>query len=287
MVGAILGFSSMAVAGRNLTGNLTTFEIMTWRSAIAFVTIVCVALWSGRTREIHTRALGLHLGRNVAHFAGQNLWLFALSLIPLSQLFALEFSTPIIVAIGASLFLRERLPPNRIIAALAGFIGILIVARPFGGDGFAPGLIAALLCAFGFAGSILFTKRLTQTGYVSVLNILFWLSTMQFVLGVICGLADGQLGMPTFADWPWVVVIALAGLGAHFSLSTALSLAPASIVSPMDFLRLPLIAVIGAIFYGESIEWTVFLGAAIIFGANYFNIVSESRPPRSAQPAKL
>lgn len=280
MMGAVVGFSSMAVAGRQLTSGLDTFEIMTYRSIIGLVTVVVLAFASGTLKDIKAQSLHLHLGRNLSHFMGQNLWLFALTLIPLAQLFALEFSYPILVALGAAVFFGERLRPLRVASFVFGFIGILIVARPFGAAGLSIGLLAAIACAFGFAGSALFTKKLTQTARVTRPAILFWLSLMQLAMGLICAGIDGQIELPAAEHLPWIAVISLAGLGAHFCLTTALSLAPASIVTPIDFLRLPLIALVGMVLYNEGLDIYVFIGAAIIFASNYINIVSETRKVR-------
>ncbi|MCA0045012.1 DMT family transporter [Celeribacter litoreus] len=277
MSGALAGFSSMAVAGRALAANLDTFEILGYRSFFGLLIVLSVTIAQRRYRELRPKAMWLHFGRNVGHFAGQNLWLFALTLIPMAQLFALEFSYPILVGLGATLFLGEKMTPLRAGTSVMGFIGILVVARPFTGDGLSIGLLAAMACAFGFAASALFTKRLTLTAHVSVLSIMFWMVLIQLGFGILCAGFDGDVAIPTLRDLPWVLVVAVSGLGAHFCLTTALSLAPASIVTPIDFLRLPIIAVIGMLFYAESLDFFVFLGAAIIFSANYFNILAEAR----------
>ncbi|WP_321363933.1 DMT family transporter [uncultured Celeribacter sp.] len=277
MSGALLGFSSMAVAGRQLAGHLDTFEILGYRSLIGLMIVLTIAVTQGRLRECRASAMPLHIGRNLGHFAGQNLWLYALTLIPMAQLFALEFSYPILVGLGATIFLGEKMTPTRAFTSALGFAGILIVARPFGADGLSIGIFAAMACAFGFAASALFTKKLTLTAHVSVLGIMFWMVTLQLGFGFVCALADGDMALPRLIDLPWVTVVAVAGLGAHFCLTTALSLAPASVVTPIDFLRLPIIAVIGMMFYGEGLDGLVFLGAAIIFSANYINILAENR----------
>ncbi|WP_417275254.1 DMT family transporter [Celeribacter halophilus] len=276
MSGALLGFSSMAVAGRQLAGHLDTFEILGYRSFIGLLIVLAIGIAQRRLKEFRPKAMALHVGRNLGHFAGQNLWLYALTLIPMAQLFALEFSYPILVGLGATVFLGEKMTPTRAMTSALGFIGILIVARPFGGA-LSVGLVAAMLCALGFAASALFTKRLTLTAHVSILGIMFWMVTLQLGFGLVCALADGHAVLPRWIDLPWVTVVAVSGLGAHFCLTTALSLAPASIVTPIDFLRLPVIAVIGMVFYGESLDIWVFLGAAIIFSANYINILAENR----------
>lgn len=267
----------MAVSGRALSPALDTFEILAYRSAIGVFTVVVCILIMGNRSAFQPRAMRLHFGRNVAHFLGQNLWLYALTLIPLAQLFALEFSYPILVALGAALFMGERLSPLRVVTSIVGFIGVLVVAQPFGEATVGLGLIAAIACAFGFAGSALFTKQLTQKARVSASAVLFWLSVMQLGMGVVCAMLDGHMAWPDAALLPWLIVYALAGLGAHLSLTMALSLAPAAVVIPIDFLRLPLIAIIGALFYAEHTGLATYLGALLIFGANYVNILTEKR----------
>lgn len=275
MIGSISGFSVVAVAGRALAGGLDTFEVMLYRSLVGVAVLVAAAVALGKTEDLRPRHFGVHLLRNVMHFAGQNLWLYALSLITLAQLCALEFSYPILVALTAPLLLGERLTKVRVGAALVGFAGILIVARPFGAGGFSVGLLAALLCAVGFAGAAIVTKKLTRR--TSVLAILFWLTVMQSAFGLICAGLDGAVALPAGAALPWVLAIGIGGLGAHLCLTKALSLAPASIVTPIDFLRLPLLAVIGSLFYAEALDLWVLVGGAVIFAANLINIRTETR----------
>lgn len=275
MIGSIAGFSAVAIAGRALRHHLTTFEVMAWRSLVGLAIVCLVALATGQARQISPRRLDLQLGRNLVHFAGQNLWLFALPLIPLAQLFALEFSYPILVALAAPLVLGERMTPVRALSAAVGFLGVMIVARPFGAGGLSIGLLAALACAFGFAGAALFTKRLTRT--VPILSILYWLTFMQMVMGFAIAAFDGQVHAPGAAALPWVLVIGISGLVAHYSLTKALSLAPATVVVPIDFLRLPIIALIGWAFYAEPFDPWVIAGGAIILGANLSNIRADAR----------
>ncbi|MGC8202376.1 DMT family transporter [Aliiroseovarius sp. PTFE2010] len=273
MMGAVGGFSSMAIAGRQLGGQLDTFEIMAYRSVIGFGIVLALGWATGALRSVNSAHLQLHFWRNVFHFTGQNLWFFAVAIIPLAQVIALEFTAPILVVLLAPMVLGDRLTRLNVITALIGFCGILIVARPFGAGALSPGLIAAALCAWGFAGSILFTRKLTQKGDVTVTCVLFWLTLMQMVFGFACAGLDGDMTLPSLPTAGWLVVVGMGGLVAHFCLTTALSLAPPAIVSPIDFVRLPLIALLGAAIYGEALEWPVLLGAAIIFGANYANIL--------------
>jgi len=274
MIGAIVSFSSMAVAGRAVSFEHDTFELMLYRSLVGLTVVLVVGGWSGTLRQITRRHMGWHFSRNISHFAGQNLWFYAITVAPLAQVFALEFTSPLWVTILAPFFLGERLTRTRALAAILGFIGILIVARP-GVNALSPGLIAAGVAAIGFAGSAVFTRRLTRSETITC--ILFYLTSMQAVFGLIGAGYDGDISLPSAATLPWLVMIGFAGLIAHFCLTKALSLAPATVVIPIDFTRLPLIALIGMAFYAEPLDAFVFLGAAVIFGANFMNVRAEAR----------
>ncbi|MBT8415017.1 MAG: DMT family transporter [Boseongicola sp.] len=277
MTGAIFSFSSMAVAGRAINHELDTFEMMMFRSFIGLTIIIIIGFSTGKIHEVSTDRLGLHMIRNLSHFAGQNLWFYALGLISLAQVFALEFTSPIWIMILAALLLGERLTKPRIAALALGFAGALLVARP-GAGGDPVGLMIAALAAIGFAGSIVCTKMLTRTE--TIFCILFWLTAMQAVFGIIAAGFDGDIAWPSATSWPWVTMIALAGLLAHTCLTNALSVAPATVVTPMDFIRLPVIAVVGVAFYNEPLDPLVFVGAALIFGGNYLNIWFEQKRSR-------
>ncbi|MEM9602247.1 MAG: DMT family transporter [Pseudomonadota bacterium] len=274
MVGAMLSFSLMAVAGRELAGQHDTFEIMLYRSLIGLVVVVVIARASGTLDQVRTQRFGLHVARNAFHFAGQNLWFFAVGFIPLSQLFAFEFSTPLWGALFAPLVIGERWTRTRLLACGLGFVGILIVARPDSVSLSWPTLAAAT-CALGFAGAFLLTKRLSRTE--SITCILFWLTVIQAVFGVVFVFWDGTITWPSAATAPWVVAVGLCGLLAHFSITKALKLAPATMVMPLDFMRLPLIATVGFLLYGEPLLLSVFAGSAIIFYANWLNVRAEQR----------
>ncbi len=274
MLGAIGSFSAMAVAGRELGPILDTFEIMMYRSFFGVIIVVALAFGSGTWREIKTDALGLHFIRNIAHFAGQNLWFYAVTVIPMAQLFALEFTSPLWVIVLAPFILGERMTRVRVTAAVMGFIGILIVARP-DMDGINSGMIAAASCAIFFALVAMFTKRLTRSQ--SITCILFYLTVMQLVFGIICAGYDGDIALPGWSNMPLLVLIGICGLVAHFCITKALTIAPATVVVPIDFARLPIIAIVAMLFYGEALDIWVFVGAVIIFAGNYFNIWHETR----------
>jgi drug/metabolite transporter (DMT)-like permease len=274
MLGALVAFSAMAVAGRAVVPELDSFELMMYRSFIGLGLILVIGKVFGKLKEVRTENLKLHTLRNLGHFTGQNLWFTALPLIPLAQLFALEFTSPIWVVVFAVLFAGEKITGLRVLAVALGFVGALIVARP-GLEGDAFGLMLAAASAIGFAISIVTTRVLTRSE--TIFGILFWLTALQAIFGVITTGWDGDIAWPSLAIWPWVVLVGIAGLVAHTCLTNALAVAPATIVTPMDFMRLPAIAVIGALFYNEAINVWVLLGAVVIFAGNYLNIWSQTR----------
>ncbi len=277
MIGAISSFTLMAVAGRTVSVELDTFEIMLFRSLTGIVIVVGIATAKGKLSQIGRSRLGLHATRNIFHFAGQNLWFYAITVIPLAQVFALEFTTPIWVILLSPLILGERITSVGLVSAAIGFLGILIVARPDPAN-ISWGLMAAAGCAVFFALTAIFTRKLTQTETIT--TILFYLTVMQAVFGLVCAGIDGDLAVPSATALPWVVLIGCAGLMAHFCLTKALSIAPASIVMPIDFVRLPTIAIVGMVLYHEPIEIWIFVGAALIFAANYLNISAAVRSAR-------
>ena len=274
MTGAITSFSSMAVAGRELNMMHDTFEVMFYRSLVGICVVVLILSVSRKWHQITTKRLGVHGIRNVLHFTGQNLWFYAVTVIPLAQVFALEFTQPIWVILLSPLLLRERLTVIRVTSALIGFAGILIVARP-GATTLSPGVIAAGLSAIFFALTAISTRSLTRTASIGC--IMFWLTVMQAVLGFTASAFDGDITLPSARTAPFLLLIGLAGLLAHYCITNALAIASATVVVPFDFARLPTIAIVGMILYHEPLDhWTLF-GAAVIFAGIFLNVWSENR----------
>jgi drug/metabolite transporter (DMT)-like permease len=276
MAGAISSFTLMAVAGREAQAEMNSFELMAWRSAIGFLIVLALVLRSAAgLAQVRSAVPGLHVLRNMFHFAGQNLWFWALTAIPLAQVVALEFTSPIWVVLLAPVLLGEPLTLRKTLAAGIGFAGVLVVAQP-GVASVGWGHAAGLLAAVGFAVNLIYTRRLMA--HDSVLCVLFWMTLSQGLMGLALG-APGGIPLPSAEVLPWLVIVGVTGLSAHFSLTSALANAPATIVGPMDFLRLPVIAAVGAFVYDEPIVAAVFIGAAMIFAANLVNLLGPRKPP--------
>jgi drug/metabolite transporter (DMT)-like permease len=277
MAGAITSFSLLAVAGRAVSPALDTFEIMLFRSGMGVIVMVSILVAQGRLAVARPRRVPLHVARNLVHFAGQNLWFYALTVLPLAQVFALEFTSPLWVILLAPFLLGERLTAQGLIAGLIGFAGVLVVARPTFGN-LDPGLLAAAACAVCFAVTSMLTKRLTRTQPVSA--ILFWLNVMQLAFAALIVGWDGEVPEPTWSQVPWLLLIGVTGLAAHWCLTSALDSAPASVVMPLDFARLPVIAVVGWAFYGEVLDPLILVGAALILCGNLLTLRRNDRSPQ-------
>ena len=266
MMGAVVSLLAMAVAGRELAAEISVFEIMFFRNSICLTIICLLLLYHGR-RLLVTRRLGLHLIRNICHFFAQAGWYFGLAILPLAEVFAIEFTAPIWTAILAAIFLSERLTGQRGLGICLGFAGILIILRPGLGI-FDPAALAVLGAAVGFAATFVITKSLTASD--APLTILFYMNLIQLPLGMAPALLDWVT--PSTQLWPWVAVTGLAGLGTHYCFARAFALADAGVVAPIDFIRLPLAGVIGYFFYQEGLDLAVILGAAVILIGNLLNI---------------
>jgi drug/metabolite transporter (DMT)-like permease len=267
---------AMAVGGRELAGAISTFQILFFRSLIGLA-VISLLLWRAGWARARTRRPGLHLLRNLAHFGGQFGWFYGLGFIPLAEVFAIEFTTPIWTALWAALLLGERFSGPRLAAVGLGVAGLLLILRP-GLESVHPAALAVLASAVCYALSHTLTRRLAQVD--SPLAILFYMTVIQLPLGLLPSLADWRWPSPEL--WPWLAVVGLAALSAHYCLARALALADATVVVPLDFLRLPLIAVVGALFYGEPLAPIVLAGAGLMLLGNWINLRAEGR--RRAAP---
>ncbi len=274
MFGMVVSLSLLAIAARELGDRHNPMELQVVRHGISLLILLPFMARAG-FRPMRTNNLKLQLFRNLSHFAATIGWYAAVTMLPLAEVFAIEFTTPVWVALLAVLFLGEKMNTGRVVALGLGIAGILVILRP----GFAEvgtGTWIMIGAALGFAVANASTKRLTGTD--SVLTVLFWMSALQGTMALV-GVASLGWTAPSGAELPWLVIVGLMGLAAHFSLAKALKLADVSLVNPVDFLRLPLIAVVAFFAYGESVHILVLVGAAMIFAGNYFAIRRESRGP--------
>ncbi len=264
MSGSLVSFSALAIGVRELAGHISVFEILAIRNIGGILILGTFALLRDRAALAPPRLMHIHLLRNVFHFGGQSAWAYGITVLPLATVFALEFTTPAWTMVLATLFLRERATPARLVALALGFTGVLIILRP-GAATFQPAGLIVLAAAVMFAVQITTTKFLT--GSQSVTQIMFWMNVMQLPMYLIAYYV--QSGSPwvgaglTWGSAHWVVLLCVAGLAAHVCLTNAFRYGDATTVVPIDFLRIPLVATVGVLAYGERFDPMVLLGAAV------------------------
>jgi drug/metabolite transporter (DMT)-like permease len=264
---SIAAFLAMSIAGRETTAELNVFQVLEMRSVIGFFILLPLAMANGGFAAMRTQRPLAHIVRNVVHYSGQAAWLYALTLIPLAVLISIEFTTPIWTAVLAVSFLGEKLSRARLASIVLGLIGVVVIVRPSAGS-MDPGHLVVLGAAMCFGISMVMVKSLTRTD--SVVRIIFWMLIIQSVVGLVPALYAWR--NPSLALWPWIFVIAFSGMSSHFCLARALVHADATIISPMDFLRVPLSAMVGWLLYHEQIDIFTAGGAMLILMGNLLNL---------------
>lgn len=273
MAGWLTCMAVMAVAGRETTQALSVFQVMELRSVLGFLMLLPLIVRNGGVTAMRTAHPWRHALRNVAHYGAQCGWLLALTLIPIAQVVSIEFTMPIWTAIMAVTFLGERMGLWKNLSVALGLVGVAIIVRPFGED-VGVGQLIALAASVGFATSVIMLKALTRTDRVIV--ILFWMVATQSVFGLVPAILFWQ--WPTATVWGWLAVVAFCGTYSHYCMARALLHADATVVIPMDFLRVPLAALAGWAFYAERVDLMTALGAGLILTGNLLNLKAANRP---------
>ncbi len=267
MLGWLTAMLTMAVAGREAVSQLGAFQVMELRAIIGMLLLYPLIRINGGLAAMKTAHLWRHIWRNTVHYGAQFGWLVAITMIPLAQVVSIEFTMPIWTAILAVFFLGEKMNTWKVIAVLLGLIGVWIIVRP-STDGVDPGQAISLAAAVGFSISVIFVKALTRTE--SVVRIIFWMLLIQGAIGLIPAILMWQ-PIPAHL-WGWILLVSICGTFSHYCMARAMTFADATVVIPMDFLRVPLTALLGWMIYSEAIDIYTALGAALILSGNMLNL---------------
>lgn len=223
------------------------------------------------------RRMGMHAIRGFCHGIGVMLWFYAMTRLPVAEVTALGFIAPIFTTIGAAMFLGETLRARRITAVLIGFAGTLIILRP-GAEVIDLGAIAQLIAAPLFAGSILISKKLTQTDSSPV--IVAYLSIF-----VTLTLLPGALYVwraPTLEEWGFLALVALVATLGHLTMTQAFRHAEVTALQPFSFVQLVWAALLGFYVFSEEPDTWTLVGGAIIVGSATYIAHREARTRRGA-----
>lgn len=274
MVGALMSFSVMAVSIRELSRDgLSIFEILAIRSGAALLVLLALLALRPNLRPYALpRRMKLNFLRNIVHYCSQFAWALSLTMLPLAMVFALEFTMPAWTMLLAVWLLSEKMTPSRMGVVVLGLIGVLVILRP-GVASFNSAAILVLLAAFGYAVTMIATKKLTMTE--TTFGIIFWMALIQFPLSLIGSNPAVFLHMQVGHILP-AIGVGLAGITSHYCLTNAFRAGDATLVVPLDFMRIPLIAVVGWAFYGERLDIFVLFGALIIVAGVTWNLRAES-----------
>ncbi len=276
MTGTLVSFVGMAIGGRELSLELDTFQILFFRSLIGLI-ILCLVLLKKGWHLAKTRHFSLHLLRNISHFGGQFGWFYGIAHLPLSEVFAIEFTLPVWTAILATLILKEHMTLPRFFAVVFGIVGMFVILRP-GMGVLNPISLIVLASAVCFGLSHTLTRRIVWFDHP--ITILFYMTLIQLPFGFFFSINDWN--SVSFSMWPWLIIVGITALTAHYCMARAFAIADATIVVPLDFLRLPLIAVIGYLFYNEMLDMFVLIGAFIMLFGNFINIRAEHIKEKSS-----
>jgi drug/metabolite transporter (DMT)-like permease len=272
MVGTLLSFSLMAISIRQLGGILNLFELLTVRAVGGLgLLLLVMAVQPSLFGYLALRKPFVHLVRNGTHFVANICWTNAVILLPLATVFAIEFLMPVWAGLLAVLLLGERFTVSRAGTIVLGFLGVLVILRP-GIQGFQLAALGVLLASFGYAASNIATKKLIPVQ--TTIAIIFWMNVMQIGMAL-PGIDMAFPARLALHQWLWAFGLAFGGAFAHYCLTNALRVADAIVVIPLDFLRIPLIAFVGWMFYGERIDLWVFIGAGIIISGVIWNLRAE------------
>ena len=272
------GIMFIGVTGvvRYLGGEMHPIQAAFIRYAFGIVLVVPVMLRVG-LYELFSARIRLHASRGLVHGIGVMLWFYAMSRLPIAEVTALGFTTPIFTVAGAMLILGERAKSYRVAGIVLGFIGTLIVLRP-GLRIIDFGAVAMLIAAPLFACSLLMAKVATKTESSSVIVAL---------LSVFCTLTLLPLALvywrtPTMEEWLLLLLAAVFATAGHYFLTLAFQSAELSALQPFSFLQLVWATLLGLIVFSEQPDLWLWLGAGVIvFSATWIGRqeVRSSRGP--------
>ena len=276
IIAATVIFTVMSILVRYVSDRIPALETVFFRSLVGIAILLPWLLRRGVT-NLRTRRFPMVLLRVGLNFAGVTLYFYALGAMPIAEAVSLHFTLPLFGIVGAAVFLKEGVGPHRWIAALIGFIGILVILRPGLID---VNLVAilVLVSAAGYAMGDLVLKSLSRTEPPDLL--VFYLSAIHAPLSL--------LMLPLFSEWVTpnafelgiMILIGFCGVGAHMCLTRAFAAADASFLMLLEFLRMPLTAFAAYLLFDEVIDAFTLLGAVIIFSSAYYGTHRERATAR-------
>lgn len=267
-----LTFTLLNALARQLTTQLHPFQSQFLRYLFGFLVMLPLVLRAGWS-AYRPRHIGGQLVRGLVHTVGLTLWFVALPQIPLADMTAIGFTTPIFIMLGAFLFLGESMRWERWLAALLGFAGVLVVVAPrlSGGSGYFH--LVMLASAPMFAASFLITKALTRHEKAGV--IVIWQSLAITVLSLPLALLNWQV--PTPLQWAGFLLCGVLGSAGHYLLTRAFGVAEISATQSVKFLELVWASALGWLVFADPVSDSTLGGGLLILLATLWIARREGR----------
>lgn len=274
MVGSALMFACMAVVIRLASAQLHPFQIAFFRNLFGML-FALPLLYGHGFGLLRTDKLHLYATRSVVGMLGMLCGFSAIVYLPLAQAITLSYSTPLFVTIGAVLVLGEVVRARRWSAVAAGFLGVLLIVRP-GTDGFSVMSLVAVTGAVLAAVVAITIKLLSRTEKADAIVLyttLFWVPMSLLPALFVWAWPSGW-------TWLWIVASGFFGTAGHMCWTRAMKLGDASLLTPISFVQVPVVALLGWALFDETVAIWTGVGAAIIFGSNAYIAHREARLAR-------
>ncbi|MDD9908062.1 MAG: DMT family transporter [Ahrensia sp.] len=278
MVVSTLMFVSVTGIVRYLGSDLPAPESAFIRYAFGLL-LMLPAYWAMLRNPLPRDLWGAFTLRGFAHAFGVSLWFFAMARIPIAEVTAIGYITPIFITIGAALFLGEKLRLPRILGVLAGLLGALVILRP-GFEDISIGQFAMLATAPFFTISYLMTKSLTGRADSQTIVAMLTLFCTLFLLPM----ALWDWVTPSLRELGWLFATAVCATFGHYAMTRALAAAPISVTQPITFLQLVWATILGIAAFGEPLDPWVLIGGTIIVAAASYISHRETRARRTITP---
>jgi len=264
MLFSIFAFCFVAIGVKQINTNINPFQIIFFRAFIGLIALIIIL--PKKTIIGSFSNIKQHLFRNFFHLIAQYGWVVGIVYLSLAEVTAIEFTTPIWILILAAIFLKEKINAIKIGSIILGFVGVLIIIKP-GIELINTKSILVLLSAICFAIAHTTTKKIVKSN--SATDVVLIMCLTQLPISFAC--AYPNWNCPSYFDCFWLILIGLSGIAAHFSMAKALKKEDISSLISLDYLRLPILVLVGTLFYNEGFDLSFIIGGSLIFIGTYIN----------------
>ncbi len=281
MILAILLFTAMDATAKGLIARYPAPQVIWARFAGQLLIVLLILRWRVGPL-LRTRFPGFHLARSLFQFGATGLFFLSLSHVGLAEATALTDINPVLITLGAAVFLGEKLGPRRLGGVVVALIGALIIIRP-GAGVFSPWALLPLGAAVFYTGNALITRYIGAQESV-------WTSMLYASL---FGTLAGSFALPFVwipipaSDLLIFALVGALGTGAQLCIIRSFSIAEASIVAPFAYLGIVFATGWGIVLYDQWPDrWTV-IGALVIVAAGLYVWHRETQAARTTPPRRI